>query len=166
MQTQRGDAALEGPMRLPASVLGSLRVGLGATALIAGGCDAEEAAPVQEVVAQAARVEAVVTEPGLAAEVTSIVEDAAAEVAEPAAAVSEELVAVAEPVAVELSEEVTAFVPFSEEPENAEPIRPRIRPRVRPRPRRHVETKPAKEWPWGSSSPKWNGDSCPACGRG
>lgn len=152
-------------MRLPASVLGSLRVGLGATALLAGGCDTPEAeAPSSEVVTQAAELEAVVSESGLAAEVTSIVEDAAAEVSRPAVAVTEELVAVAEPVAVEISEEVTAFVPFSENPENAAPIRPRIRPRVRPV-RRHVETKPVKEWRT-PSSPKWHGDSCPACGRG
>ncbi len=152
-------------MRLPVSVLGSLRVSLGATALLAGGCDTSEAeAPIEEVVAQAAELEAIAGEPGLAAEVTSLVEGAAVEVSKPALAVTEELVAVAEPVAVELSKEVTAFVPFSEDPENAAPIRPRIRPRARPA-RRHVETTQVDEWRT-SPRPKWDGGGCPACGRG
>lgn len=153
-------------MRLPASVLGSLRVGLGATALMAGGCDAQDAEPpIRQAAAQVVEAGSVAADESLAAEVTSIVETAAAEVTSPAVAVSEQLIAAAEPVAVELSEEVTAFVPFSEDPGDAEPIRPRIRPRVRPGPRR-VETKPTKASVWTSPPPKWDGDSCPACGRG
>ena len=142
-------------MRLPASVLGTLRVGLGATALMAG-CDSPQARELEPALPTVpAPAEAEDTPLGLAAEVTALVERAAVE----ATPVAEEVFAAARPVARELEEELTAFVPFSEDPADAAPIRPRIRPRVRPLPRPRTEPGPAPQ-------PTWSDGGCPACGRG
>lgn len=157
-------------MRLPTSVLGSLRLGLGATALLAGGCDAQEARTLEPATASApADVEgASDAPPAIAAEVVAVLEQAAARAPRPAGRVAREIVAAASPVATELSEDLTAFVPFAEEPGDAQPIRPRIRTRVRPRPRtepRHAEV--SGQWtPPAHPTPKWDGGNCPACGRG
>lgn|GEM_PF-2537773 len=152
-------------MRLPASVLGTLRLGLGATALVAAGCDGAAPvtveAPPAEVVEPA---EEPAEPPTLAAEVTALVEQAAAEAAPETRRAVREVVAAAETV----PEDLTAFVPFSEEPQNAAPIRPRIRPRVSPRPRVRPRPAPVAEPGW-SPPPRpsqWERDPCPACGRG
>lgn len=164
-------------MRLPASLLSTLRVGLGATALVAG-CDAPElqSAPEPEpatVVSAPARVEA---EPeaapvdGLAAEVSSLVERASAEARPRVRRSAEEIVAAASPVLREVAEDPTAFVPFSEEPANAAPIRPRprVRPKPRPRTRPRPRTEPQQVRGWNPPPAKrgWSSDPCPACGRG
>lgn len=158
-------------MRLPASVLGSLRLGLGATALLAGGCDAEQPRELEPVSALAPAVEeSAYDAPEVAAEVVAVLERAAAQAPRPARRAARELVAVTAPVAQELSEDLTAFVPFAEEPGNARPIRPRIRTRVRPLPRTEPRSEPravevGSRWST-PPSPKWDGGGCPACGRG
>ena len=158
-------------MRLPASVLGSLRLGLGATALLAGGCDAEPLHALEPVTASAPAPEGSADDaPEVAAEVVAVLERAAARAPRQARRTAEEIVAVTAPVAAELSEDLTAFVPFAEEPGNAQPIRPRIRTRVRPLPRTtpRPEPRPVEVGSrWSTPpSPKWDGGGCPACGRG
>ncbi len=156
-------------MRLPASVLGSLRLGLGATALLAGGCDVQEARTLEVAAITVPELpEDASDAPEVAAQVIAVLERAAAQAPRPARRVVEELAAEAAPVAAELSEDLTAFVPFAQEPGDAQPIRPRIRTRVQPRtepaPRpRRVETAPGWSTP---ATPKWDGGGCPACGRG
>jgi len=154
-------------MRLPASVLGTLRVGLSATALMAG-CDAEapeQAQPVMQTVSASPAVAEVEPEPSpaLGAQVEAKIVEATREAERSR---TEMTLASARP---EVERDPTAFVPFSEEPSEAAPIRPRIRPRVRPRPVRRPapKTEPARVRPWGTApTTKWDGDSCPACGRG
>lgn len=159
-------------MRLPASVLGVLQLGV-MTAIALPGCDvineaqsapaAEEApaeapAPVENTPVAASRV----TEPapreeiadaspgGLGREVTSAIERAR----------------IAAPIQrAPLVEDPTVIVPFSEDPSRVEPIRARektpkpiARPRVRPRPA------PVAVAPVITVPKNW--DSCPACGRG
>jgi len=77
-------------MRLPASVLGTLRVGLGATALL-GGCDASEPEVLEPGFSLAVEVE---TPRGLGQEVAMLVDQAAAK----------EVVIAASPVVGELIE--------------------------------------------------------------
>jgi len=159
-------------MRLPASVLGSLRLGLGATALLAGGCDAQEARTLEPATATAPAdvADSASDAPEVAAQVVAVLERAAAQAPRPARRAAQEIVAAAAPVASEVSEDLTAFVPFAEQPADAQPIRPRIRTRTRPRPR--TEPRPVEvgsRWSTPVSptpSPKWDGGNCPACGRG
>ncbi|MEM6294260.1 MAG: hypothetical protein AAGA54_23485 [Myxococcota bacterium] len=148
-------------MRLPASVLGSLRLGLGATALIAAGCDAAaapeappHAAPAEQAPVTPALIPDAVADLTLADEVVELVEEAVADTG-------------ASPVVV-LAREVTAHVPFSDDPSLAEPIRPRPEPRSRPRIRTRPEAPPKarpQATPWEPPT-RAEGWSCPACGRG
>ncbi|MGH1348963.1 MAG: hypothetical protein ACRBN8_45945 [Nannocystales bacterium] len=157
-------------MRLPASVLGPLRLGLGATALLAGGCDAQETRTLEPATAaEPVRVVPADDAPQVAAEVVAVLERAAAQAPAPTRQAVREVAAITSPLVAEVSEDLTAFVPFSEQPGDAKPIRPRIRTRVPARPRvasRPVEV--ARPWspPEVTSTPKWDGGNCPACGRG
>ncbi len=155
-------------MRLPASVLSSLRLGLGATALLAGGCDEPE---VDALRPGLARVEAQASapEPTLAVEVAGLIDEAVRDASE-ARPSRDERVVFASPVAIAAPAEVdapTAFVPFSADPRAAEPIRPRIRVQSRPKP---AAPRPvSSSWrpsPQVEPTPTWDGDQCPACGRG
>ncbi len=158
-------------MRLPASVLGSLRLGLGATALLAGGCDAQEARTLEPATTSvpAPALEAL-DAPQVVADVVAVRERSAVQAPRRSRRAAQEILAVTTPAAAELSEDPTAFVPFAEQPGDAQPIRPRIRTRARPRPRtqpRPVEV--GSRWhtrPSTTEGRKWEGDNCPACGRG
>jgi hypothetical protein len=158
-------------MRLPASVLGVLKLGV-VTAIALPGCDViaeaqsapsgeeasvEAAAPVENTPVVETRtperdaiVVAEASPGGLGREVTSALERAR----------------IAAPIErAPLVEDPTVIVPFSEDPSRVEPIRARektpkpiARPRVRPRPA-PVAVAPVIVVPK-------NWDSCPACGRG
>lgn len=152
-------------MRLPAKVLSTLRLGVGATALLLPACDAAEPAPfveaqtaLQSVPLQlsAQALDAARTPAGLGRDVVAAVEEA-----RPAPRPEFRRGPVfAERVSERSDDPVdpTVVVPFSEDPSSLAPIRPReATPAARPRLRRRIaRAKPVEP-------PKWH---CGPCGRG
>lgn len=110
--------------------------------------------------------------PEVAAQVVAVLERAAAQPVRPVRRAAQEFVELSAPVVSEVSEDLTAFVPFAEQPGDAQPIRPRIRTRTRPRTEPRAQSRPVEggsRWSAPVSTtptPKWDGGNCPACGRG
>jgi hypothetical protein len=152
-------------MRLPASVLGLLKLGV-ATAIALPGCDLVAEAQSTPTVAEAPVAETQVAEPAPREAEKIVVAEASPEGLGREVTSALERARIAAPIErAPLVEDPTVVVPFSEDPSRVEPIRARdktpkpiARPRVRSRP---IAAPIAPV----IAVPK-NWDSCPACGRG